>query len=129
MMKPMKYESGMTFEFPYPFVRDEYSAGDGEGGWATYVGWRPGIQQVPIWDDVKLVAHGMGSQILTVVGTYKPGKFPERVFFTRNWRDPQGRVFGKDKLRILSAGAFTRQRSGYRHRYTVEDSTSPAQKA
>lgn len=57
---------------------------------------------------------------LDVVATFKPGRFPERVFYTRRWVDPDGREFGKTgRLLIATAGQFRRLLKGYRHPFAV----------
>ena len=58
-------------------------------------------------------ADATGEMILTVVSTHKLGA-AERVFYTRQWRDPDGKVFGADsKLRITSSAGFTMLTRGY----------------
>lgn len=59
------------------------------------------------------MADGVGAQILTVVGKYRPGKFPERIFYTRRWRDPDAHEFGKGKLHTRTVGSFTALVRGY----------------
>lgn len=66
-----------------------------------------------------MFADGLGSIILTVVGVFKPGKYPTRVFFTRRWRDPEGREFGKGALRIATVPQFYILAGGYRHDYEI----------
>ena len=58
-----------------------------------------------------------GEMLLSVVSTHKPGKFPERIFYTRQWKDPEGKVFGKGALRVTTIGTFRRLLRGYRHKY------------
>ena len=116
--------AGDRFEVPYPFVRGLGSEWDGER-WATKPCWNPGTQQVPKDDDVDTQANGMGHQVITVVDTFRPGRFPVRVFYTRQWRDPDGREFGKGGLHVLSLAKFTALLRGYRHDFTVVDVPIP----
>lgn len=110
---------GAFFEARYPFVRDTYSAFDGEG-YSELSTWKPGTRAVPMGpEDSEMVADAEGAIILTVVGVFKPGKFPTRVFFTRLWRDPDGREFGKGKCRMTTVGNFYALTRGYRHRYEL----------
>ena len=109
----------------YPFVR--YVANlAGDDGYYQEEGWRPGCDAE---DDERdehgysskvFVADGTGSMVLEVVATFKPGRFPERVFYTRRWIDPDGREFGKaGTLRIATTGQFRRLLKGYRHPFEV----------
>lgn len=116
-------ETGTVFEFPYPFVLDTYDDGDPEGGGPSPC-WKPGVRFeeriVHGYGDFDVttdcVADGNGKQRVTVVGVYKPGRFPMRVFFTRLWIDPDGREFGKGACRIKTVGAFRSLIRGYSHR-------------
>lgn len=109
---------GAEIEFGYPFVREPYS--DADGG--ETMTWRPGCrdeQCAP--DEFRRVADAIGSQIVTVVSVHKPGKYPARVFFTRRWRDPSGREFGKGGLHTKTLGNFRALVNGYRGRYEMSD--------
>lgn len=106
-------------EIAYPFVKEIFS-GFGEDGPFETKTWRPGTRAEPVYpDDAEMVADGMGLQIITVIGEYSPPRFPKRIFFTVKWRDPRGREFGKNKLRITTAGAFKTRCRGFRHRFRV----------
>ena len=54
------------------------------------------------------VCHGWGQRIIEVVSQHKPGKYPERVFFVRRWRGPDGVVFGKNALRVTTIATLKR---------------------
>lgn len=112
---------GDIFEFRYPFIHDEYSEQD-EGGVATVKCWRPGCRFENDHNGETLtLADGIGQQILTCIGRYKPGKYPERIFYTRKWRDPSGKVFGKGACRVASLIAFRSIVSGYRHPFEMAE--------
>lgn len=111
--------AGDLIEVPHPFIREAYTTRDCDGE-QELIGWRPGIRNEPVPpDDAEIVADGVGAQILTVLGKYRAGKFPERIFYTRRWRDPDGREFGKGKLHIRTVGAFTSLARGYAHPYRL----------
>jgi hypothetical protein len=117
-------ESGAQFVVPHPFCWDLASRPSGdEGGpyMEEFMSWRPGVrfEVLPPGDDSESVADGMGSQALTVVSVHKPGKYPARVFYVRQWIDPRGSTFGKTKLRITTAGAFKSLIRGYRHEFRL----------
>lgn len=131
MSKPVV---GEIFTVPYPFVRDVYVDHDYDGeGWQEIERptWKPGTRIETHarycghgeYDEYsQCAADGMGSQILTVVGVYQPPSYPTRVFFTRCWRDPDGKEFGKvGKLRILAVSAFVALTRGYRHRFFMSE--------
>lgn len=115
----------MSEEFlvDHPFVRSTYEepTDDSEGyNTRTVPCWKPGIEFVATYSgDTDTVAHGVGKQRLTVISRHKPGKYPERVFYVRQWIDPDGKEFGKPKLRITTAGAFKSMCRGYRYQFEV----------
>lgn len=116
---------GEVFTVPHPFVRDTWHGLDmDEAGIREHAvpTWRPGTRAEESADpnayygeqSVVNVADAMGAQELTVVGVYRPGRFPTRVFYTRQWRDPDGKSFGKTKCRISTVPAFRAIVAGYR---------------
>jgi hypothetical protein len=116
-------ETGDVFEHRYPFVRDTYVEpyADEDGIASREIPcWKPGVrhENTPT-GDTEAFADGVGWQIITVVGRFKPGRFPERVFFTRKWRDPDGREFGKGGCRVVTMQVFRSLTSGYRHEYLM----------
>ena len=122
-------EVGRTYTVaPFPFKRETYlSPEDGSDvvSWAsgTAVSWAPGVRfepMPPYGENAEAVADGEGAMLLTVVSLHKPGRYPTRVFYTRQWRDPDGKVFGDTKLRVTVVSAFRRRLTGYLHEYRVE---------
>ena len=86
--------------------------------------WRPGVnghRYEQQYDREIAIADGAGDQILTVVSVHKPGRFPTRVFYTRQWRSPDGVTFGKSRVHIATSEKFRRTATSYQHRWTVED--------
>jgi hypothetical protein len=111
--------AGDTFTIVYPFVRDTYSSFDEEGGCEVET-WKPGIKYVQVSEDhAAPVADAVGSATFTVVDTFKPGKFPRRVFFTRQFVNPDGHQFGKPKLHIVTLDKFRRLTRGYQHPFGI----------
>ena len=122
--KPPREElsPGQVFTFAYPFVRSTFTEFD-EDGTSEHPCWKPGVRQEgvpPTGEEVLQIADAIGEQSVTVVGTFKPGKFPERVFYTRKWIDPDGRTFGKNSLRITTVQGFRNLRRGYRHDFEFQ---------
>jgi hypothetical protein len=110
---------GDVFTVVYPFVRDTYQALD-EEGFCDLPTWRPGVRFEAIGpEDSGSVADAIGSAEFTVVAAFKPGRFPMRVFFTRQFVDPDGRRFGKGRLHIWTLEKFRRLTRGYRHPYGI----------
>lgn len=120
------------FVVPYPFSRDTWREHDsdleGVGGIEVPT-WKPGPHyenRETAWSrrgeeapDVVSVADGMGAQVITVVGVYRPGRFPTRVFYTRQWRDPDGKLFGKSGCHSLTVAPFSALVGGYRHPFEL----------
>ena len=117
----MEIKAGDIFSIGYPFHKKKVSLVDQDGIYETD-SWIPGVTLVPVNNegDTEAVAHGMGLMELTVVATFKPGKYPERVFFTRSWVDPEGKRFGKGLLKIMVKSAFKRRLNGYYHEFKLE---------
>ena len=115
----MELEAGQQYEVEFPFITDVYSEWDEEGEHQEET-WRPGCRNIDCApDDTELVADGVGEMLLTIVDVHKPGKYPERVFYTRKWRDPEGKEFGAGKLHITTTPTFKRRAAGYYHPYRV----------
>lgn len=120
--------AGYVFEVAYPFVHDSYSEWD-EDGCSTSPCWKPGVTMKEVWDDQVAYADGMGKQIITIVGVYRPGKFPTRVFYTRKWVDPNGHTFGKNRCRSTTLCAFRSLVREYRHEFVLDESPLPTRSA
>ncbi len=119
-----KIKAGDEFAVPYPYFRElvELPPDDPEAtAMAQVQSWRPGtFTESDGGYDVQSAADAMGEMLLTVVDVHKPGRFPVRVFFTRQWRDPDGKVFGKGGLRITTVPAFLRLTRGYMHDFYLD---------
>ena len=109
---------GESIESPYPFVRQDYDEIDDLGHFIKAYFWRPGTK--PDEERQNYVADGIGAQILTIIGTYKPDGYQERIFYRRQWRDPDGKIFGKRNLLVRSAAQFTVLSQGYRYRVELQ---------
>ncbi len=125
--------AGAVFDIEHPFLREKVSLppDDPEAtGMDEVMSWVPGVRYEfgdnAHGDDPDTVEEfdGKGAQILTVVAVFKPGRFPTRVFYTRKWRDPDGKVFGKGGLRIKIMPAFKRVIAGYRYQHPTRLRTS-----
>lgn len=117
----------MTVDVPYPFVRctavihDFDSEGPSE---TTVQSWRPGTETEARGREgeyTDFFADAMGAMRLNEVQACPmPKPYQERVFYTRQWVDPEGKVFGKAHLRVTTRGAFTRLKAGYRFPFEIQ---------
>ena len=114
--------AGEQFTIEYPFYWA--SEADPETG-ADEGGWIPGTEGrlVPP-DTAEEYADGIGYCVYTVVSTHRPGKYPTRVFYTREWLDPDGNEFGHKTLRVHSLGYFKRLIRGYRLPFQMSEVVS-----
>lgn len=114
-MKHAAIEPGASFKVQFPFVM-VVGHTIGEDCPSFFPSWKPGVEP----DNTGAHYHGDGFMVLTVVSVHKPGNYHQRVFYTRKWIDPSGKVFGKDTLKVTSQGNFRRLISGYKKRNNVE---------
>lgn len=116
-----------VIEIPYPFVLDTFNNVDDEGNGFSDESWRPGTKRIPCPDDwlgevEKAIANGMGLMLLTIVKEVElPRNFRDRIFYIRRWRDPEGKEFGKNVLRVTTDTGFKRLLNGYRYSYRLEE--------
>lgn len=115
---------GKTYAVRYPFVlRDvDVPPDDPEATSMSIKSWCPGVEweHSDPYSDADARADAFGEMLMAVIDVHKPGRFPPRVFYTRQWKDPTGRVFGKAGLRIVTAEKFRRLCKGYRHEVYVD---------
>ena len=116
--------AGAVFTVPYPYCRDSFERFSDDPEVATpqkELSWRPGTESESDGGyDAQEAADAMGSMVLTVVDVFKPGRYPSRVFYTRQWIDPDGKAFGKGCLRITTVNAFLRRTKGYMHDFYLD---------
>ena len=118
------YAAGQVIEVSgYPFVRTVFNGLEWDGERTCEFqseGWNPGCDSETNEYSKTFFCDATGEMILTVVSVHKPGRFLERVFYTRQWRDPDGKVFGNEKkLRVMSSASFKRLCRGYRYQFGV----------
>ena len=118
----MSLEKDKTYIVPYPFHEEFVDIPAEEGMFQTTESWIPGCDnEYNGVDGYSLTADKMGEMHLTIVDIHKPGKYPTRVFYTRKWKDPNGKVFGKNSLHICVTEKFKRLLKGYWLDYTISD--------
>ena len=122
----MDLKPGTSYQVSYPFVLSSHTKVDFDDpephGWKV-PSWKPGTEHRFVYPDTEeMVYHGQGFMVLTVVDTFKPGKYPTRVFYTRSWIDPQGHTFGKTKLRMTTVSHFKTLARGYRYHEDIRKS-------
>ena len=104
----------------YPFRRETVVL-LGEGGVYEAESWIPGVTYPDDPYGGLPVADGLGELLLTIVSLHKPGKYPERAFYVRQFRGPDGEMFGKTELRVASVRKFGRLLSGYAHPFMLDE--------
>ncbi|HDZ73736.1 MAG TPA: hypothetical protein ENH55_13405 [Aurantimonas coralicida] len=119
-------EAGQVLEVVHPFTWDKATVYDEKADATKEIKtWRPGLrfeledQASPDGGRGIAVAEAEGLQIFTIVSLHKPGRYPERVFYTREWQDPDGKRFGKLHLRVTTTVALRRRINGYAYEYEV----------
>lgn len=116
-------KEGCTYVAPYPFTRERVTLppDEDDGGSCTIETWRPGCMvDTNERNNTEWAADDVGTMLLSVVSIHRPGKYPTRVFYTRQWRDPDGKVFGKPGLRMTTMQAFLRLCRGYRFDFWLD---------
>lgn len=102
-------------EATYPFIRDRFTmSAEPEDTWMPGVRYKVDICPHTGLEHETRLADGIGSVILEEVARCPlPGRYDERVFYRRRWRDPDGKEFGKRELRVATARSFGRMCGGY----------------
>lgn len=107
----------------YPFVRTVYNGYAADIGEYQDEGWRPGCDRdrSPADGIDDHTADGLGAMLIQVVEVVRlPGGFAPRVFYVRQWRDPDGKVFGKRRCRVTTTSALAKTIKGYRHEFYLD---------
>lgn len=125
----MKLEAGKTYEVWFPFYRTTWFPPDVDAQevetWAP--GWRMEGRDIGYgeaafdekWD-------GDGALLIELVSLHKPGKsYAERAFYVRQWRDPNGKIFGKRNLRCISSRAIIEWLGGSKTDHLEHDPRTP----
>lgn len=112
------------YKIKFPFLTTQYYA-DCEDGGSLVESWKPGTklgEMVYDGHEPLSIAEGEGFMVLTFIGTFKPGKYPERTFYIRKWIDPAGKTFGSNALKMTTTQNFKKMiEKGYRYPYEVEN--------
>lgn len=106
---------GDVFTVRYPFVRRDAADAEIDEDYP----WKPGTRSQTGPDDIWAEADALGTLELTVVSVHKPGKYPTRVFFTRQFIDPDGKRFGKQGCRIATLEKFRRLSTRFGYDYEL----------
>lgn len=113
-----EFSADRIFKVKFPFVTTSWTEMTADGP-EPHASWKPGTEFVEDGPEGEgnLHCHAEGWMVLTVIDTFKPGRFPERVFYTRQWIDPDMRVFGATKLHMATVEKFRRISRRYLHDY------------
>ena len=106
------YNAGDVYEIDYPFQALF------DCPWGSR--WQPGCRSEHVYpDDSELVSDAMGKMVVSIVDVHKPGKYPTRIYFTRQWKDPDGKVFGKTGLHIKTCQWLTKRLDGFHYKFRM----------
>lgn len=107
----MKYAVGQVHERWTPFIVEDREIPDpSPDGFGTIKvkSWRPGVrdeQTAP--DDFEAVWDGEGVEMRRVVAVVAIDGGGVRVLYRRSFRRPDGKEFGKPRVRMTTPSAFT----------------------
>jgi hypothetical protein len=108
----IEFHAGQEIITEYPFVKEEIQGHLINVNTDFVSVWIPSVKYEIISEfEEGFFCDGLGKRIITVHAVFKPGKFRTRVFYTQKWQDPEGKIFGSNKLRIMAV-QFFRDRSG-----------------
>lgn len=106
--KAVVLADGQTWRKPAMFVTDDYSAYDAIKGDHVVKTWRPGVRMVQVGpEDYDADCDGEGYEVREIAAVVTVSReTSRRVLYRRSWLDPDGRAFGKRKMRMTTASAF-----------------------
>lgn len=119
--KRQTFAAGQTWRKPAMFLHEDVEVySEIIGSTRTIKSWRPGIRMVQVApDDCDADCDGEGYEVREIVAVVAiPGE-TSRILYRRHWVDPDCKCFGKRKLRMTTASAFSswvRDSSGWRSR-------------
>lgn len=114
----------MEIKIKYPFIEqkdtlmiDEYDYGD----WIPGARFEGAESHCP-FDGLAGEADGEGYMLIKIIKKVPmPKPYTMKVFFTREWIDPDGKRFGNKMLRMKGEQAFSNMIKGYRYDYDLVD--------
>ena len=95
-------------------------------------GWLPGCKQRELenqYDEGGYVADDWGSMLITEIQRVSIPGYEDRIFYTRQWRDPLGNEFGKRDLKCKGARAFKQMLKGWRHPFYMDGELAQTKEA
>lgn len=114
------------YKIEYPFFRSYRELYSSENdSYNICETWEAGVKTVVTGTNYQdyiytdLMANDVGEMIITELGRFKPEGYPERVFFKREFINPDGVKFGNTKCRIATTGRFNKLIKGYAHKYSL----------
>lgn len=107
----MKYAVGQVHERWTPFIVEDREIPDPtpDGfGVIKVKSWRPGVRNEPTApDDFEAVWDGEGAELRRIVAVVNIDGGGVRLLYRRSFRKPDGKEFGKPKVRMTTPSAFT----------------------
>ncbi len=115
-----RFAAGQTWRKPAMFLLEDYTAYNAIKGEQIIKTWRPGMRWVQVApDDHDPDCDGDGFEFREIVAVVNVPREVSRVIYRRSWLDPAGKAFGKRKLKMTTASAFSawvNDSAGYRER-------------
>lgn len=114
-----EFAAGEVFERDHPFTWVVEHRGDLD---RENERWRPGAWETKYIypDSAVAIANGVGRVKFTVVSSHRPPGYPTRVFFTRQFFQPDGEAYASSKLRNCIASKFAKDIEKFPFEYEVE---------
>ena len=104
----MEISEHQTYSTRCPFLKSSWNDGDYDGNLDYRETWIPGTRWEQDGDDLLKCADGEGIVRYTVKQIVPVKGYATRVFYTTTYVDPEGKGFGKNRLKIATATVFKR---------------------
>ncbi len=99
-----------VYDIEFPFHWVDTSSGEEDGWWKAGIRWQDGATP---FDEQTAYADGPGRMLITVKDRLKPKGYEGRVFYTRQFIDPEGQKCGDTRLRVATEKMFAKIAKGY----------------
>lgn len=107
----MKYAVGQVHERWTPFIVEDRDIPDPSPdgfGMVKIKSWRPGVRHEPTApDDFEAIWDGEGLELRRIVAVVPLDVGGTRILYRRSFRRPDGKEFGKPRVRMTTPSAFS----------------------
>lgn len=107
--KRLVFAAGQTWRKAAMFLHEDVEVySEIIGQMRTIKSWRPGVRMVQIApDDHDADCDGEGYEVREIVAVVDVPREVSRILYRRHWVDPDCKTFGKRKLKMTTASAFS----------------------